>query len=140
MRRLWRTTSMAVNSDIYRCFCHAGAMTTLPVLQDACCAPITEEALTADQAAVLSARLKALAEPARLRLISLLAAAPDGELCVCDLTAPLGLSQPTVSHHLGVLHKAGLVTREKRGTWAYYAVVPEALASLAAVLTPAARS
>jgi ArsR family transcriptional regulator len=115
-------------------------MTTLPVLQDACCAPITEEALTADQAAVLSARLKALAEPARLRLISLLAAAPDGELCVCDLTAPLGLSQPTVSHHLGVLHKAGLVTREKRGTWAYYAVVPEALASLAAVLTPAARS
>ncbi|NLE72112.1 MAG: helix-turn-helix transcriptional regulator [Actinomycetales bacterium] len=115
-------------------------MTTLPVLQDACCAPITEEALTADQAAVLSARLKALAEPARLRLISLLAAAPDGERCVCDLTAPLGLSQPTVSHHLGVLHKAGLVTREKRGTWAYYAVVPEALASLAAVLTPAARS
>ena len=86
----------------------------------------------------LSQRMKALADPARLRLVSLLAASPGGEACVCDLTETLGLSQPTVSHHLKVLHDAGLLTREKRSTWAYYAVVPEALGALADVLTPAA--
>lgn len=111
-------------------------MPALPVLQDGCCAPLTDQALSAEHAAVLAARFKAVADPARLRLISLLAASPDGEACVCDLTDPLGLTQPTVSHHLSVLQKAGLVTREKRGTWAYYAVVPEALAALAAVLSP----
>jgi ArsR family transcriptional regulator len=111
----------------------------LPLLDQTCCAPITTELLSQEQAVVLAARLKALADPARLRLVSLLAAAPDGEACVCDLTEPLGLAQPTVSHHLKVLHDAGLLTREKRSTWAYYAVVPDALAAVADLLTPAAR-
>ena len=109
---------------------------TRPLAEPECCAPLTQAPLSADEAAVLSTRLKALADPARLRLVSLLAASPGGEACVCDLTAPLGLSQPTVSHHLKVLHQAGLLTREKRSTWAYYAVVPESLAALALVLTP----
>ena len=114
--------------------------TTLPLIQPACCAPLTQERLSADQAVVLAARLKALADPSRLRLVSLLAASPDGEACVCDLTEPLGLSQPTVSHHLKVLHQAGLLTREKRSTWAFYAVVPEALTALADVITPGTRA
>jgi ArsR family transcriptional regulator len=71
-----------------------------------------------------------VADPARLRLLSLLQAQPGGEACVCHLTEPLRLSQPTVSHHLGVLLRAGLVTRERRGTWAWYRVVPRALAPL----------
>ena len=108
----------------------------LPVVQPECCEPLTEAPLTAEQAVTLSRRLKALADPARLRLVSMLAASPGGEACVCDLTEPLGLSQPTVSHHLKVLHDAGLLTREKRSTWAYYAVVPEALGALADLLTP----
>jgi len=88
------------------------------------------------QAAVRLARtLKAIADPARLRLLSLVAAHEGAEACVCDLVAPLGLSQPTVSHHLKVLVDAGLLTRDKRGVWAYYALVPNALDSLAAQLT-----
>jgi ArsR family transcriptional regulator len=79
--------------------------------------------------------LKVLADPTRLRLLSLIQAQPDGEACVCHLTAPVGLSQPTVSHHLKVLLDAGLVTREQRGSWAYFRVVPEALATLRALLT-----
>jgi ArsR family transcriptional regulator len=106
---------------------------------EACCSPLTQEAISVEQAAVLATRMKALADPARLRLVSLLAASPDGEACVCDLTEPLGLAQPTVSHHLKVLYQAGILTREKRSTWAYYAVVPEALGAIADVLTPAAR-
>ncbi|WP_372594978.1 metalloregulator ArsR/SmtB family transcription factor, partial [Actinotalea sp.] len=110
--------------------------TSLPLVEPACCAPLTQAPLSADEALVLAARLKALADPARLRLVSLLAASTGGEACVCDLTGPLGLSQPTVSHHLKVRHQAGILTREKRSTWAYYAVVPAALAALALVLTP----
>jgi len=85
-----------------------------------CCAPITAAALTQDEAESVATRLKALSDPARLRLISLIAS--NGEKCVCDLTEPLGLSQPTVSHHLKVLSNAGLVNREKRGRWAYFSV------------------
>ena len=81
-------------------------------------------------AETLAASLKALADPARLRLLSLLAANEGCESCVCDLVEPLGLSQPTVSHHLKVLVDAGLVSREKRGVWAYYALVPGALDSI----------
>ncbi|MDO8108444.1 metalloregulator ArsR/SmtB family transcription factor [Isoptericola sp. b441] len=103
---------------------------------EACCAPLVTETITAEQAEVLAARIKALADPARLRLVSLLAASPGGEACQCDLTEPLGLSQPTVSHHLKVLYQAGLVAKEKRSTWVYYSVVPEALATIADVLTP----
>ena len=122
--------------------CHAGPVThvQLPVVQPACCEPLTEAPLTAEQAVTLSRRLKALADPARLRLVSMLAASPGGEACVCDLTEPLGLSQPTVSHHLKVLHDAGLLTREKRSTWAYYAVVPQALEALADLLTPGTKA
>lgn len=78
--------------------------------------------------------LKAVADPSRLQLLSLILAAPGGEACVCDLTAPLGLRQPTVSHHLKVLVDAGLLTRERRGTWAWYALVSERLDGLRALL------
>nr|WP_241967023.1 metalloregulator ArsR/SmtB family transcription factor [Pseudokineococcus lusitanus] len=100
----------------------------------ACCAPLTREPLSAEAAAGLARTLKAVADPARLRLLSLVAAHEGGEACVCDLTEPVGLSQPTVSHHLKVLVEAGLLTRDKRGVWAYYAIVPEALNALSAVL------
>jgi ArsR family transcriptional regulator len=78
--------------------------------------------------------LKALADPARLRLLSIIAAHDGGEACVCDLTEPVGLTQPTVSHHLKVLTEAGFVTREKRGVWAYYTLVPDAVRALTAHL------
>ncbi len=100
-----------------------------------CCTPIAGAALTAQEATELAAVFKAVADPARLRLLSLIQAADGGEACVCDLTEPLGLSQPTVSHHLKVLHDAGLVTREKRGAWAYYRAVPARLTALATALT-----
>jgi len=100
-----------------------------------CCAPLVREPLSADAAEDLSRKLKALADPARLRLISIVGASEGAEACVCDLTEPVGLSQPTVSHHLKVLMDAGFLTRSKRGTWAYYALVPGALAELSALLT-----
>ena len=105
-------------------------------LAGTCCAPLLREPITADQAAGLARMLKALADPTRLRLVSLIAARDDGEACVCDLTEPLGLTQPTISHHLKVLVDAGIFTRDKRGVWAYYALVPEALNALSAVLSP----
>lgn len=107
----------------------------LPLADIPCCAPIAGAPLGAEEAADLAAVLKALADPARLRLLSVIQAADGGEACQCDLTAPVGLSQPTVSHHLKVLHEAGLVTREKRGAWAYYRSVPARLADVAAALT-----
>jgi ArsR family transcriptional regulator, arsenate/arsenite/antimonite-responsive transcriptional repressor len=82
----------------------------------------------------LAASFQALSEPARLRLLSLIQAQPGGEACVCNLVDPLGLSQPTVTHHLQVLHRAGLLEREKRGVWVYYRVVREALDSLRSAL------
>jgi ArsR family transcriptional regulator len=91
--------------------------------------------MSAEHAASLARTLKALAEPARLRLLSMIAAHEDDEACVCDLTEPLGLSQPTVSHHLKVLVDAGFLTRSKRGTWAYYRLVPESLGQVSALLT-----
>lgn len=101
----------------------------------ACCAPITREAISPDNAEHLARSLRALADPARLRLLSMVAAHEDGEACVCDLTEPLGLSQPTVSHHLKVLVDSGYLTRSKRGTWVYYRLVPGALDSVATLLT-----
>ena len=111
--------------------------TTLPVasVPGTCCAPLVRAPLSAEDAATLATTLKAIADPARLRLLSLVAAHDGGEACVCDLIGPLGLSQPTVSHHLKVLVDAGLLTREKRGVWAYFTLVPGALDSLASVLT-----
>lgn len=99
-----------------------------------CCAPLALEPLAEADAAVLSERFAALGDPVRLRLVSLLANADDGAVCVCDLTDPVGRSQGTVSHHLKVLSKAGLVASEKRGRNIWYSVVPSALESLRAAL------
>ena len=99
------------------------------------CAPLLKEPITAAQAVGLAQQLKALADPTRLRLVSMVAAHGDGEACVCELTEPLGLTQPTISHHLKVLTDAGILTRDKRGVWAYYTLVAGALDALAAVLT-----
>lgn len=108
----------------------------LPLTDVSACAPTrVREAIDADTADALAHSLKAIADPARLRLISIVAGHENAEACVCDLTEPLGLSQPTVSHHLKVLVDAGIFTREKRGTWAYYALVPGALDSLALAIT-----
>jgi len=98
------------------------------------CPPLLQEPLAEEDAAELARALKTIADPARLRLLSLIQAQPGGETCVCHLTEPLGLSQPTVSHHLKVLHEAGLVERERRGSWVFYRVVPEALANLRDIL------
>lgn len=110
------------------------SMQELEVLSPAC-PPLLQGPLGVEEAEHLSASLKALAEPARLRLLSLLQAQPGHEACVCHLTEPLGLSQPTVSHHLKVLLQAGLVEREQRGSWAYYRVDPGALSALRELLT-----
>jgi len=113
-------------------------MTLLPVIEAAaCCSPLTRDAMTQPQADDLAKSLKAIADPARLRLISIIAASEGQEACVCDLTEPLNIGQPTVSHHLKVLTEAGFVTRSKRGTWAYYKLVPGALDSLARLLVSA---
>jgi ArsR family transcriptional regulator, arsenate/arsenite/antimonite-responsive transcriptional repressor len=109
----------------------------LPVLADECCTPLLRQPLTASQAADLAHILKALADPTRLRLVSMVAAHEGGEACVCDLTDPLGLTQPTISHHLKILVDAGIFTRDKRGKWAYYALVPGALDAVSTVLSTA---
>ena len=96
----------------------------------ATCPPLLAGALDADDAEALARALKVIADPARLRILSLIQGQPEGEACVCHLTEPLGLRQPTVSHHLKVLLDAGLVEREQRGSWAYFRVVGEQLAAL----------
>jgi ArsR family transcriptional regulator len=100
-----------------------------------CCAPMLDTALDADEATELAAAFKVLADPVRLRLLSIIAAS-GGEACGCDLTAPVGRSQPTVSHHLSILTEAGLLTREQRGKWAWFRVVPERLSILRDALGP----
>jgi ArsR family transcriptional regulator len=100
----------------------------------ASCPPLLQQALGREEADELSGVLKALADPARLRLLSLIQAQPGGEACVCHLVEPLGLSQGTVSHHLKALLTAGLVERDQRGSWAYYRVDPEALSSIRGLL------
>jgi DNA-binding transcriptional ArsR family regulator len=107
-------------------------MKALTVLQPLCCAPGVEP-LDADAASDLAARFKALADPTRVAIVNRLAAL--GETCVCDLTAAFDLSQPTVSHHLKLLREAGLVEATRRGTWAYYRLVPEAIAQMAGALS-----
>jgi len=102
----------------------------------ACCAPLMREPLAAVDAEQLAVTLKALADPARLRLLSIVASSENQEACVCDLIDPIGLSQPTVSHHLKVLTEAGFLTRSKRGTWAYYRLVPETLEQVTTLLAP----
>jgi ArsR family transcriptional regulator, arsenate/arsenite/antimonite-responsive transcriptional repressor len=115
--------------------------TTLPVLAtdpSGCCAPMTSGVLDEKAADQLARVFKALGDPTRVRLLSMIAATDGGEACVCDLTAPVRLSQPTVSHHMKQLVEAGLVTRDQRGKWAYYRVVPETLRALSQALTPEA--
>jgi len=111
--------------------------TELPVLEEtACCAPVTGGALDVDEAQQLARMFKALGDPTRVRLLSLIAAQPEREACICDLTEPVGLSQPTVSHHMKQLVDAGLAEREQRGRWAYYRVVDSTLALLSDALKP----
>ena len=105
-----------------------------PVQTVACCSPLTQEPLSADTAERIVPLVKALADPVRLRLLSLVAAHADGEACVCDLNDAFDLSQPTISHHLKVLHEAGLLDRDKRGVWVYYRVNGAALADLGSLL------
>jgi ArsR family transcriptional regulator, arsenate/arsenite/antimonite-responsive transcriptional repressor len=90
-----------------------------------CCSPLLVDPLSTADAETLAAGFKVLSDPVRLRLLSLIANTPGGEVCACDLTGPVGRSQPTVSHHLSILADAGLVEREQRGKWAWYRVVPE---------------
>jgi ArsR family transcriptional regulator len=112
----------------------------LPVLDDSalCCRPVTGTALDEDDAHQLARRFRALGDPTRVRLLSLISAQPTGEACICELTQPVGLSQPTVSHHMKQLVEAGLVTREQRGKWGFYRVVDESLRSLGQALRPGA--
>lgn len=121
---------IAIDIDV----CQYKAMEDLPLLKD-CCAPLIREPLGVAEADQVAAAFKVLSDPARLRLLSLIAAHPGGEACACDLIEPLGLAQPTVSHHLKVLHGAGLVSREKRGTWAYFRVIPDRLDDLRRLLS-----
>ena len=103
--------------------------------QDACTPGSSPSPLLdADEAAALAAAFKAVGDPTRLRLLHLIAAHDGGEACVCDLTAAFDLAGPTISHHLRVLREAGLVTGDRRGTWIYYRVRPDALAALSRVL------
>src|ERR1700758_3643603 len=122
-----------IDSCQYRCM-----PKSLPLLDPAgtaaCCPPLATEPLSAVQAEQIAPLLKALADPVRLRLMSLIASHPGGEACVCDLNDAFDLTQPTISHHLKVLHEAGLLDREKRGVWVYYRARTQALASLGALI------
>jgi ArsR family transcriptional regulator len=102
--------------------------------EGACCTPVVFKPLNEDRAGDLARMFKALGDPARLRLVSLIASHDGGEACVCDISASFDLSQPTISHHLKVLRAAGLLECERRGTWVYYWVVPAALQQLSDVL------
>lgn len=121
----------------YRCMSKS-LLGLSPVEAVACCPPMTTEPLSLDQAEAVAPLLKAMADPVRLRLLSLIAAHEAGEACVCDLQGVFDLSQPTISHHLKVLHQAGLVERSKRGVWVFYRVRREALADLVSLLGGAA--
>ena len=108
-------------------------MSIKPSPQD-CCASVLRTRLRRDDATELAAAFKAIADPARLRLLSFIAAQPAAEACVCHLVEPLGLAQPTVSHHLKVLTDAGLLERERRGTWMFYRMIPERIEALRGAL------
>ena len=117
--------------------------TSLPLIQPdalaACCSPMTSGVVSDETAETLARMFKALGDPTRVKLLSLIAAAPAGEACICDMTEPVGLRQPTVSHHMKLLVESGLATREQRGKWAYYRVAPDMLRSLAMALEPVGR-
>jgi len=112
----------------------SNSLVLTPVQTVACCSPLSREPLSRSQAEQIAPLLKALADPVRLRLMSMVASHEGGEACVCDLTEGFDLSQPTISHHLKVLHEVGLLDRSKRGVWVYYKARSEALADLAALI------
>lgn len=103
---------------------------------EACCTPLHEGEIDETRANAMAPVLSALADPVRLRIVSILMAAPDGSCCGCDMEEPLGLTQPTISHHLKVLREAGLVEGERQGRWVHYRVIPERLGEIAAALAP----
>ncbi len=117
------------------CVTVADLLRVTDVAATACCGPLSKETITATDAEVVARTFKALGDPTRVRILSIVASHADRETCVCDLQEPLDLSQPTVSHHLKILMDAGFLTRSKRGTWAYYSLVPGSLDSVARVLT-----
>lgn len=117
--------------------------TTLPLVPDSkdtqdavCCAPIARQPLSEGDAAEMAALLKAVADPVRLRLLSMIGSHAGGEACVCDLTDAFDLTAPTISHHLKVLRTAGLIGSERRGTWVYYWIIPETVNKLGALFAP----
>jgi ArsR family transcriptional regulator len=111
----------------------------LRVVIEACSTPLVGEPITESAAAGLAQVFKALGDPVRLRLVSLIGAHQGGEVCVCELTTAFDLTQPTISHHLKVLREAGIIDSERRGTWVYYWLVPAALERMSALLSPPAR-
>jgi ArsR family transcriptional regulator len=111
----------------------------LQVVVDACSTPLVREPIGESAAAGLAQVFKALADPVRLRLVSLIGAHQGGEVCVCELTTAFALTQPTISHHLKVLREAGIIDGERRGTWVYYWLVPAALERMAVLLSAPAR-
>ena len=127
---------IATDIDIcqYRRMSKSALLKLTPVQAVACCSPLARSPITARQAEQISPMLKALADPVRLRLLSLIASHDGGEACVCDLNDAFALSQPTISHHLKVLHDAGLISRDKRGVWVYYRARTDALAGLSALI------
>jgi ArsR family transcriptional regulator len=118
----------------YRWMSKSAMLDLTPVQAAVCCPPLAREPISQDAAERIAPLLKALADPARLRLLSLVASHAGGEACVCDMTGAFDLSQPTISHHLKVLHEAGLLDREKRGVWVYYRARHAALAALSDLL------
>ena len=109
------------------------AVKLIQTIDASCCPAVMSAPLGDDDAERLAGALRVLADPARLRLLSLISGTSAGESCVCDLTEPLGLSQPTVSHHLKVLHQAGLLDRDKRGSWVHYRLKTEQVGMLAEI-------
>jgi len=108
--------------------------TMLEVADEACCPSILQAPIDVVDAGELARGFQALADPVRLRVLSMLASAPSGEVCVCDFVGPLGRSQPTVSHHLKILAEAGLVRGERRGKWVWYSLDRSRLAELRAAI------
>jgi ArsR family transcriptional regulator, arsenate/arsenite/antimonite-responsive transcriptional repressor len=116
----------------------------LPVLDapdgGVCCPPLAREPLSPGGAEEMAVLFKAVADPLRLRLLSLIACHPGGESCVCDLTGEFDVTAPSISYHLKILREAGLISSERRGTWVYYRVMPQVMARMSAVLAPAGGS
>lgn len=133
------SATLALHLDLCQYVCVSKSVMEMPVIQPdralACCAPLAREPMTTEQAEQVSGLLKAIADPVRLRLMSLVLSHEGGEACVCDLTPAFDLSQPTISHHLKVLHEAGLLDREKRGIWVYYKAKPQAMAAMTTLFT-----